>query len=65
MLSKKNLTAKTMIIKNLKIQMLAGNSLKICVGAGFEISSTLEAVTTTSCQPTKNVCLLLDKTKKK
>ena len=28
--------------KNLKIQMLAGNSLKICVGAGFEISSTLE-----------------------
>ena len=30
-----------MIIKNLKIQMLAVNSLKICVGVGFEISSTL------------------------
>ena len=30
-----------MIIKNLKIQMLAGNSLKMCVGVGFEISSTL------------------------
>ena len=30
-----------MIIKNLKIQMLAGNNLKMCVGAGFEISSTL------------------------
>ena len=24
-----------------QIQMLAGNKLKICVGAGFEISSTL------------------------
>ena len=35
------LTAKSMIIKNLKNQMLAGNSLKTCVGAGFEISSTL------------------------
>ena len=33
--------AKIMRTKNLKIQMLAGNSLKICVGAGFEISSTL------------------------
>ena len=53
-----------MIIQNLKIQMLEGNSMKICVGAGFEISSTLEAVTTASCQPTKNVCLLLDKNKK-
>ena len=41
MLSKHNLTAKIIIIKNLKIQMLAGNSLKMCVGAGFEISSTL------------------------
>ena len=30
-----------MIIKNLKIQMLAGNSLKMCVGVGFEISLTL------------------------
>ena len=30
-----------MIIKNLKIQVLAGNSLKMCVGAGFEISLTL------------------------
>ena len=27
--------------KNLKIQMLVGNSLKICVGADFEKSSTL------------------------
>ena len=41
MLSKHILTAKIMIIKNLKIQMLAGNSLKICVSVGFEISSTL------------------------
>ena len=38
------LTAKIMLIKNLKIQMLAGNSLKMCVGAGFEISSTLVQV---------------------
>ena len=44
MLSKHILTAKSMIIKNLKIQMLAGNSLKMCVGAGFEISSTLVQV---------------------
>ena len=44
MLSKHILTAKIMIIKNLKIQMLAGNSLKMCVGVGFEISSTLEIV---------------------
>ena len=41
MLSKHILTAKGMIIKNLKIQMLAGNSLKMCVSVGFEISSTL------------------------
>ena len=26
---------------NFKIQMLAGNNLKMCVGAGFEMSSTL------------------------
>ena len=39
MLSKHILTAKSMTIKNLKIQMLARNSLKICVG--LEISSTL------------------------
>ena len=42
MLSKHILAAKSMIIKNLKIQMLAGNSLKMCVGIGFEISLTLE-----------------------
>ena len=36
------LTAKSMIIKNLKNQMLAGNNLKMCVGAGFEISLTLD-----------------------
>ena len=41
MLSKHILKAKTMILKNLKIQILVGNSLKMCVGAGFEISSTL------------------------
>ena len=41
MLSKHILTAKSMIIKNLKIQMLVGNSLKMCVGVGFEISLTL------------------------
>ena len=35
------LTAKSMIIKNLEIQMLAGNSLKMCVGVSFEISLTL------------------------
>ena len=28
-------------IQNFKIQMLAGNSLKMCVGVGFEISLTL------------------------
>ena len=27
---------------NFKIQMLAGNSLKMCVGFGFEISLTLD-----------------------
>ena len=32
-----------MIIKNLKIEILAGNSLKMGVGAGFGISSTLAA----------------------
>ena len=30
-----------MIIKNLKVQMLVGNSLKMCVGGSFEISLTL------------------------
>ena len=40
-LSKIILILKTMRNKNLKIQMLAGNSLKIFVGAGFEISLTL------------------------
>ena len=41
MLSEHNLTAKSMIMKNLKIQMLAGNNLKMCVDVSFEISSTL------------------------
>ena len=41
MLSKLILTAKIMRKKNFKIQMLAGNRLKIRVGADFEISSTL------------------------
>ena len=41
MLSKHTLTAKIMIINNLKIQMLAGDSLKMCIGVGFEKSSTL------------------------
>ena len=41
MLSKHILTAKSIIIKNLKVQMLAGNSLKMGVGVSFEISSTL------------------------
>ena len=41
MLSELILTAKIMRKKNLKIQMLAGNTLKIRVGAGFEISLTL------------------------
>ena len=41
MLSKHILTAKSMIINNLKIQMLAGNSLEMCIGIGFEITSTL------------------------
>ena len=44
MLYKHILTAKIMIIKDLKIQMLAGNSLKMCVGTGFEICLTLVLV---------------------
>ena len=40
-LSKVILIAKTMRKKNFKIQMLAGNSLKICLVASFEISTTL------------------------
>ena len=43
--SKVILIAKTMRKKNFKIQMLAGNSLKICLGAFFEISTTLEVRT--------------------
>ena len=43
MLSKHILTGKIMIINNLKNQMLVGNSLKMCVGSGFEISLTLVA----------------------
>ena len=35
------LMPKIMRKQNFKIQMLAGNRLKIRVGAGFEISSTL------------------------
>ena len=35
------LMARIMRKKNVKIQMLAQNRLKIRVGAGFEISSTL------------------------
>ena len=41
-LSELILTAKIMRKKNFKIQMLAGNTLKIGVGASFEISTTLE-----------------------
>ena len=41
MLSKLILMAKIMRKKNFKIQMLAGNRLKIRVSAGFEIISTL------------------------
>ena len=41
MLSELILTAKIMRKMNFKIQMLAGNTLKIGVGAGFEISTTL------------------------
>ena len=40
-LSELILTAKIMRKKNFKIQMLAGNTLKIGVGASFEISTTL------------------------
>ena len=40
-LSELILTAKIMRKKNFKIQMLAGNTLKIGVGAAFEISMTL------------------------
>ena len=36
-----------------RIQMLAGNSLKMCVGAGFEISSTLERSFTISVRKKK------------
>ena len=42
-LSELILTAKIMRKKNFKIQMLAGNTLKIGVGASFEISTTLVA----------------------
>ena len=41
MLSKLILIAKIMRKMNFKIQMLAGNTLKIGVGAAFEISTTL------------------------
>ena len=41
-LSKLILTAKIMRKKNFKIQVLAGNRLKICVGANSQISKTLE-----------------------
>ena len=41
MLSKPILTVKIMRKNNFKLQMLAGNRLKICVGASFEISMTL------------------------
>ena len=41
MLSKHILTAKIMMIKNLQIKMLAGNSLKIHVGTTSQISMTL------------------------
>ena len=41
MLSESILRAKTIRKQNFEIQMLAGNSLKICVGTGFEKSSTL------------------------
>ena len=34
--------AKIIKKKNFGIQILGGNTLKICVGAGFEISSTLD-----------------------
>ena len=40
-LSELILMAKIMRKKNFKIQMLAGNRLKNCVGASFEIISTL------------------------
>ena len=40
-LSELILTAKIMRKMNFKIQMLAGNTLKIGVGASFEISMTL------------------------
>ena len=40
-LSELILTAKIMRKKNFKIQMLAGNTLKIGVGGSFEISTTL------------------------
>ena len=51
MLSKHIFIAKIMIIKYLKIQMLSGNSLKMCVGAGFEISLTLECLKKKSSRP--------------
>ena len=46
-----------MIIKKLKIQMLAGNSLKMCFGAGFEISLTLVSEFVTTLTKIKNLCL--------
>ena len=44
MLSKLILTEKIMRKNKFKIQMLAGNRLKIRVGAGFELSLTLNII---------------------
>ena len=52
MLSKLILTTKIMGKKNFKIQMLAGNRLKIRVVADFEISSTLCIIRITVTLPT-------------
>ena len=45
-LSELILTAKIMRKKNFKIQMLAGNTLKIGVGGSFEISTILGTIET-------------------
>ena len=57
-LSELILTAKIMRKKNFKIQMLAGNTLKIGVGGSFEISTTLED----GCESTPYFLQILDYT---
>ena len=57
-LSELILTAKIMRKKNFKIQMLAENTLKIGVGASFEISMTLVQILGQAIQKHISICYL-------